>query len=100
MDNWTPSPWTVVPRYDSTLLQGQWSRLHTGDAEPWPERADVLAAWVLFHNGEFQRAAMEGLALGDAGLNVANKATCIYANYLEPREHARQQLLLDAASRA
>jgi hypothetical protein len=100
MDTWTSFPSTVNPRYDSGMLQRQWSRLHMGDAEPWPERADVLAAWVLFHNGEFQRAAIEGLALGDAGMNVANKATCIYANYLEPREHARQQLLLEAATRA
>ena len=100
MDAWTPFPWAVTPRFDSNQLQRQWSRLHMGDAEPWPEREDVLAAWVLFHNGEFQRAAVEGLALGDAGMHVANKATCIYANYLEPREHARQQLLLQAATRA
>ena len=100
MDNWTPFPWTVNPRFDSAHLQHQWGRLHLGDAEPRPERADVLAAWALFHNGEFQRATHAGLALGDAGVNVANKATCIYANYLEPREHARQQLLLEAASRA
>ncbi len=100
MDTWTTFPWAVTPRFDSTHLQRQWSRLHMGDAEPWPERADVLAAWVLFHNGEFQRAAIEGLALGDAGMNVANKATCIYANYLEPREHSRQLLLLEAATRA
>jgi tetratricopeptide (TPR) repeat protein len=100
MDTWTPFPWAVTPRFDSTQLQHQWSRLHMGDAEPWPERSDVLEAWIQFHNGEFQRAALSGIALGDAGLNVANKATCIYANYLEPREHARQQLLLEAAARA
>jgi len=100
MEAWTTFPGTVIPRFDGLGLQNQWSRLHTGDAEPWPERSDVLDAWVEFHNGEFQRAALSGLALGDAGLNVANKATCIYANYLEPREHTRQQLLLEAASRA
>ncbi len=46
MDNWTPFPWTLNPRFDATHLQRQWSRLHMGDAEPWPERADVLAAWA------------------------------------------------------
>lgn len=100
MDTWTPFPWTVTPRFDSTNLQHQWGRLHMGDAEPWPERADVLEAWIQFHNGEFQRAALSGIALGDVGMNVANKATCIYANYLEPREHARQLLLMEAAARA
>lgn len=100
MDTWTSFPWTVTPRFDSNQLQHQWDRLHLGDAEPWPEQAGVLEAWAQFHNGEFQRAALSGLALGDAGMNVANKATCIYANYLEPREHARQQLLMDTAARA
>ena len=100
MDTWTPFPWAVNPRLDSANLQHQWSRLHMGDAEPWPERVDVQEAWAQFHNGEFQRAALGGIALGDAGMNVANKATCIYANYLEPREHTRQQLLLEAAARA
>lgn len=100
MDTWTPYPWTVNPRFDSALLQHHWSRLHTGDAEPWPERSDVLQAWVHFHNGEFQRAALDGLALGDAGMNVANKSTCMYANYLEPREQARQLLLQEVATRA
>ncbi len=100
MDTWTPFPWTVTPRFDNENLQLHWSRLHTGDAEPLPDRADVLAAWVLFHNGEFQRATLSGLALGDVGMNVANKATCIYANYLEPSETARQHLLLEAAARA
>ncbi|MDM7943609.1 MAG: hypothetical protein QUV35_13375 [Hydrogenophaga sp.] len=100
METWTPFPWTVNPRFDAALLQQPWGRLHTGDAEPWPERTDLLQAWIHFHNGEFQRAARDGLALGDAGLNVANKATCIYANYLEPREDVRQRLLLEAATRA
>jgi tetratricopeptide (TPR) repeat protein len=100
MDKWTPFPWAITPRFDSSTLQTHWGRLHLGDAEPWPERADVLEAWVLFHNGEFERAAHVGLLLGDAGMNVANKATCIYANYLEPREHNRQQLLLEVAARA
>ena len=31
---------------------------------------------------------------------MANKATCIYANYLEAREQVRQDLLLEAAARA
>jgi tetratricopeptide (TPR) repeat protein len=60
----------------------------------------VLQAWVLFHNGEFQRAAEAGLQAGGAGLTVANKAACIYANYLEKREKTRLDLFLEAAQRA
>ncbi|WP_439609461.1 hypothetical protein [Hydrogenophaga sp.] len=100
MAEWTPFPSAGHDRFDAARLKTLWSRLHMGDAEPWPEDPAVVQAWALFHNGEFQRAAEAGLAIGDAGLNVANKATCIYANYLEPREKTRQDLLLEAASRA
>jgi hypothetical protein len=100
MADWTPFPSAGHDRWDAERLQPAWHRLHRGDAEPWPDEPAVLQAWVLFHNGEFQRAAEAGLAVGDSGVNVANKATCIYANYVEQREQARQNLLLEAAARA
>lgn len=101
MAQWTASTLTGQGnRLNTERLQHLWSRLHKGDAEPWPEEPELQNAWLAFHNGEFQRATEAGLALGDAGLNVANKATSIYANYLEPREQTRHDLLLKAASRA
>jgi len=100
MADWKPFPSAGHTPLDADRLKALWSRLHRGDAEPWPEESAVVQAWVLFHNGEFQRAAEAGLALGDAGMNVANKATCIYANYLEARALARETLLLEAAVRA
>lgn len=100
MADWKPFPHTGHPLIDAERLRTLWARLHRGDAEPWPDEPAVVQAWVLFHNGEFQRAAGAGLALGDAGMNVANKATCIYATYLEARAQARETLLLDAAARA
>lgn len=86
--------------FDVERLQVLWDRLHKGDAEPWPTDPALQHAWVLFHNGEFQRATLAGLALGDAGMNVANKATAIHANYVERREANRQDLLLETAARA
>ncbi len=101
MAQWTASPLTEEGhRLDLARLERLWSRLHRGDAEPWPEEPELQSAWLAFHNGAFQRATEAGLALGDVGLNVANKATSIYANYLEPREQARHDLLLEAAARA
>lgn len=101
MAQWTASSLTGPDdRMDGARLQQLWSRLHRGDAEPWPEEPALQEAWLAFHNGEFQRATEAGLALGDAGLNVANKATSIYANYLEPREQHRYDLLLQASARA
>jgi tetratricopeptide (TPR) repeat protein len=98
-------PWTAFPqlgsyRYDAASVTREWARLHAGDAEPLPQQAQVLAAWALFHNGEFQQAFESGLAAGAAGLSVANKAACIYANYLERSEATRLALFREAAQRA
>ena len=54
--------WTAFPHdaaaytYDAAALKKHWARLHAGDAEPVPKDAAVLAAWALFHAGEFQKA--------------------------------------------
>ncbi len=97
--------WTVFPnagefRFDADSTRRLWSRLHAGDAEPLPADEAVLRAWALFHNGEFEQAVAAGLAAGGAGITVANKATCLYANYLEKQEKDRLDLFQEAARRA
>ena len=86
--------------YDAAALKKHWARLHAGDAEPLPTDAKVLAAWALFHAGEFQKAAEAGLKAGGAGITVANKAQAIYANYLEKSEKTRLTLFMEVAERA
>ena len=86
--------------YDAAALKKHWARLHAGDAEPLPTDAKVLAAWALFHAGEFQKAADAGLKAGGAGITVANKAQAIYANYLEKSEKTRLALFMEVAERA
>ncbi len=100
MAKWTAFPHAGEYTHDAASLRKLWSRLHAGDAEPLPGDARVLEAWALFHNGEFQRAAEAGLKLGPAGLNVAHKATCIYANYLEKKEKVKLDLFTEVAQRA
>lgn len=100
MAQWTGFPQPDAFRHDAASVTREWARLHAGDAEPLPADPKVLAAWVLFHNGEFEQACAEGLAAGGAGITVANKATCIYARYLEEAERARLDLFLEAAERA
>ena len=73
--------------------------MQQGGAEPLPSQPAVLAAWVLLHKGRFEQAVAAGLAAGGAGTTVANKATCIYASYLEKREPVRLELLRQAAQR-
>ena len=98
--------WTAFPHdaadytYDAAALKKNWARLHAGDAEPLPTDAKVLAAWALFHAGEFQKAAEAGLKAGGAGITVANKAQSIYANYLEKSEKTKLALFMEVAERA
>lgn len=100
MAKWTAFPHTGDYSWDAASLKKQWARLHRGDCEPLPKDATVLAAWVLFHNGEFQKAAEAGAKAGGSGITVANKATAIYANYLEAKEKAKLDLFMQVAEQA
>jgi tetratricopeptide (TPR) repeat protein len=100
MAKWTAFPHPGDYAFDATSLKKSWARLHQGDCEPLPKDAGVLQAWVLFHNGEFQKAAEAGIKAGGAGITVANKATGIYANYLETKEKAKLDLFMEVAERA
>lgn len=102
--------WTAFPHdgadytYDTATLKKHWARLHAGDAEPLPTDAKVLAAWALFHAGEFQNAVEAGLKASEngakGGITVANKAQAIYANYLEKSEKTKLALFMEVAERA
>ena len=102
--------WTAFPHdadaytYDAAALKKKWARLHAGDAEPLPRDEAVLAAWALFHAGQFQKATEAGLkahaAGAGTGMTVANKSQAIYATYLEASEKTRLALLLEVSERA
>jgi tetratricopeptide (TPR) repeat protein len=101
MAKWTAFPYGSADyTYDAAALKKKWARLHAGDAEPWPKDDKVLAAWALFHGGEFQKACEAGLKAGGAGITVANKAQAIHANYLEKSEKNKLALFLEVAERA
>jgi hypothetical protein len=100
MAKWTAFPHAGDYEFDAASLEKSWARLHQGDCEPLPKEADVLQAWVLFHNGEFQKAAEAGIKAGGDGITVANKAASIYANYLETKEKTKLELFMDVAQRA
>ena len=100
MAKWTAFPHAGDYAFDATSLKKHWARLHIGDAEPLPKNTDVLKAWALFHSGEFQKAAEAGLKAGGDGITVANKATSIYATYLEPKEKTKLDLFMEVAAQA
>jgi len=114
--------------YAGAELKKHWNRLHLGDKEPYPSaqylaklcRADAavatsipdfdgdyavlseraLEAWRCYHRGDFQQAAQLGASLGVVGYSVANKATAIYANYLEQAPATKLKLFQEVAARA
>jgi tetratricopeptide (TPR) repeat protein len=100
MHTWTAFPQPGEFRFDADSLVKHWPRLHAGDAEPLPDHPGVLHAWTLFHNGRFQEAADAGLQAGGAGITAANKATAIYATYLEKKEKTCLDLFMSVAQRA
>jgi tetratricopeptide (TPR) repeat protein len=100
MAKWTAYPHLGDYQFDVASVKKQWARLHAGDAEPLPKDDAVLESWALFHNGEFQKAAEAGLRAGGGGITAANKATAVYANYLEKKEKAKLELFMAVAQRA
>ena len=100
MHHWTPMPAAGAFAFTAETVTHQWAVLHCGDAQAMPTDTRVLAAWVACHNGDFTRACALGLAAGGDGITVANRATCAYASYLEPKEARRLALFEQVAQRA
>ena len=99
MAKWITFPQTGEYEFDAARVKKSWNRLHLGDAESLPREDALLDAWALYHSGHFQSACVAGLKAGGAGLAVANKATCIYATYLETKEKTRLDLFLEVTKR-
>ena len=76
--------------YAGDKLRRAWDELHAGDCEPFPENELLQQAWRCFHRGDFQQAVKLADEYGIGGHAAANKATGIYATYLE--ENAERQL--------
>jgi tetratricopeptide (TPR) repeat protein len=99
------STWKKFPYPDKAFayagadLDKNWARLHRGDCEPFPADAAVQDAWRAYHAGDFAKAVELGLKAGDAGINAANKAAMIYANYLEDDEDEKLRLFEEIADR-
>ena len=112
--------------FEGTSLLDAWPDLHLGDRvefpdtdwvgqclEQWPDAAPesfdgdtstlaatIQDAWRCFHAGEFQQATVLASQCGQLAHAPANKATGIYATYLEPDEAAQQACFLSAIARA
>ena len=84
MHRWNEFPHDNEPfAFPGRQLRDAWDDLHRGDCEPFPTDDDLQEAWRCFHRGDFQEATERADAIGEAAHAVANKATGIYATYLE-----------------
>lgn len=116
--------WAAFPHdnsaydYSAEDLKSHWEQLHQGDRVLWPDADNfaqyeheisaeqeqlLIQAWQAFHRGDFQQAVSLGDEAGICGHAVANKATGIYADYLEEDEAQQQRLyqsIVDRAERA
>jgi len=91
MRKWNEFPHDNSPYlYSGDALEQSWDTLHLGDREPFPSDKDLQEAWRCFHRGDFQQAVELADGTDLAGHVVANKATGIYATYLE--DHQKRQI--------
>ncbi len=69
-------------------------------ARLFPHDAELQEAWRCFHRGDFQQAVEQADAFGLDGHAVANKATGIYATYLEDDQKRQIACFKSAIERA
>ena len=86
--------------YPGKKLEQAWDQLHSGDREPWPKDKTIQEAWRSFHCGDFAAAVDAALAQGDSAHVVANKASGIYADYLEEDDGVKQAIYTAGIERA
>lgn len=110
-----PQHWQPFPHANASFemttaqLKKAWLKLHAGDCEPFPDTARVhtldpsepepeavsaklVAAWAAFHAGRFAEAVELGAEIGLIAHAVINKASGIYADYLEDDEHKQKEI--------
>ncbi len=100
------STWAQFP-YDDTdytyagnQLADSWPELHRGDCEPLPGNEQLLEAWRSYHAGDFAGAVDLAEEIGIDAHAVANKASGIYADYLEEDDDAKLEIYTTGIARA
>ncbi|MEE4144450.1 MAG: hypothetical protein V2I26_06585 [Halieaceae bacterium] len=93
--DWQPCPGDIgAPALSGDNLGRQWTQLHAGDLEPYPQNPTLQDAWRRYHEGDFARAVVSGLSAGAEGLVPSAFAITTYACYLEQCGSRKRSLLL------
>lgn len=100
-DDWADFPYeNEAFAYPGKKLAGAWATLHRGDTEPLPDSDELQEAWRRFHAGDFAGAAQLADEIGLQAHAVANKASGIYADYLEEDEDRKVAIYQAGIERA
>ncbi len=103
--------------YQGDALSERWAALHQGDCEPWPDgdrirlldpdhpdpeaaAMQLAEAWRCYHRGDFAGAVDLAEEIGLFAHAVANKASGIYADYLEEEDEVKLAIYQSAIERA
>ena len=101
MSNWNSFPYDAADYdFQGDELEARWAELHAGDCEPFPGDPALQEAWRAFHRGDFEQAVELADEAGIQGHAVANKASGIYATYLENNAARQKACFLAAVERA
>lgn len=80
-------------------LNSIWPTLHQADLAEVPD-GDLLSAWLAFHNGHYQTAAEQALAIGPDALPVLLRSVVAYTDYVCEDEDDCTTLLEQAHTHA
>lgn len=86
--------------YPGAALKKAWKKLHAGDLVSWPDDDALVEGWRAYHAGEFAQAVNAAENVGAAAHALANKASGIYADYLEENEATKQAIYQAGIARA
>jgi len=95
ISNWqSTEPQFTLSLSEDDLLK-RWDQIHAADLAATPSD-DLLAAWLLFHNGHFFDAANAALMLGSEGVPVLIRSVVAYTDYICEDEAYSEELLEQA----
>lgn len=79
--NWHATESQFIQNLKEDDLLSRWEQLHAADLAEQPT-GELLAAWLLFHNGFYEESANAALKLGSEGIPVLIRSVVAYTDYI------------------
>ncbi|VAW47278.1 hypothetical protein MNBD_GAMMA02-1184 [hydrothermal vent metagenome] len=95
ISDWQATEAEFIQTLSEADLLKRWDQLHAADLAPSPS-GDLLAAWLLFHNGHYADAGKAAKNLGSEGIPVLLRSVVAYTDYIDEDEDLTVELLEQA----